>query len=111
MNAQVTLRNALHFGGGVLLVLVGHVLFLVLVILGAFLWGKFLPYPRQDHWQLGVFIIAVAGLGVFQALYVVPLALFFKRRGPKLTLQAILLVAALTLLCNGVCGGLMLTSF
>lgn len=111
MNSQLTLRNALHFVGGILLVLVGHVVFLALVMFGTFLWGEFLPHPRQDYWQLGVLIIAITGLGVFQALYIVPLALFFKTRGPKLTLQAILLIAALTLLSNGVCGGFMLTSY
>ena len=111
MNSQLTLRNALHFVGGILLVLVGHALFLGLVVLGTFLWGEFLPHPKQEYWQIGVLIIALAGLGVFQALYIVPLALFFKRRGPQLTLQAILLIAALTLLADGICGGFMHTSY
>ncbi len=108
MSPSPTLQNLLHFVGGVVLVLLGHLFFLGLVLLGVIFWSAYLPRPSQDYWEIGVLIGALMGLGVFQLLYVVPLTLYLRSRALTLVWQAVVVTAALTLLGSGICGGMAL---
>lgn len=107
MEMKATLKNALHFFGGVLLVLLGHLFFMGLVLLGIWIRGRYQPLPMGDYWEVGVLVIALTGIGFFQVIYVVPLSLYLKRlSNKKLLLQGVLITAALTLLCSGICGSM-----
>ncbi len=87
--------------------LVCHLLFMGLVFLGVIIRGSYSPRPTGQYWELGVLVVVLMGIGIFQAVYIVPLSLYAKRKGKKLILQGILLSAALTLLGSGICGGMM----
>ena len=57
---------------------------------------------------LGLETIAIAvllGIGIVQLLYVVPLALWAKRRGMKTFASGVMIGAAITFLLNGACWG------
>lgn len=109
MKVSPTGRNALHFIGGIVLVVVGHLLFLGLVLVGLIVWSAYFPPPsKSQYWQIGVLVVSLMGLGIFQLLYVVPLALYFRRRQLTLAWQAVVVAAALTLLGSGICGGMSL---
>jgi hypothetical protein len=108
MDSRATLKNALHFFGGVGAVLFGHLLFLGVILLGVMIceFTGFRP-SKDPYWQIGVLLFGLMGIGIFQIIYVLPLSLYFKRKGKKLILQGILISAALTLLGSGICGGMM----
>lgn len=106
MSPSPNVQNFLHFVGGVVLVLLGHLFFLGLVLLGVIVWSTYLPRPSQDYWEIGVLIVALMGLGVFQLLYVVPLTLYLRARSMTMAWQAVVVTAALTLLGSGICGSM-----
>jgi len=57
---------------------------------------------------LGLETIAIGvllGIGIVQLLYVVPLALWAKRRGMKTFASGVMIGAAITFLLNGACWG------
>lgn len=108
MDAKVTLKNAFQFAGGVATVLFCHLLFMGVALLCVMICELTGFRPTKDaYWQIGILLVALMGIGVFQLVYIVPLSLYFKRKGKTLMLQGVLLSAALTLLGSGICGGMM----
>lgn len=81
-------------------VFVGHVLITLLMWIAAL---ALLPL-----YDFGIaFLLAFFGIGITQLLYVIPLALWLKRRGRVDTMKGVILGAAITVLLNGSCFVLM----
>lgn len=54
--------------------------------------------------------LMIVAVGVFQFLYIIPLAIYFWRCGKTATLQGVLIGAGITFLINGGCWGLVAVS-
>lgn len=72
--------NAVHFGGGLLSI------------------GYWLYHSEILPWLF-------FGIGLSQALYVVPIALYFWRKGETRTVAGMLIMACVTFLLNAICFG------
>jgi hypothetical protein len=90
--------NDLDFVSGVLLVPLLRSLFLGLMI-----W-LVKPVIEHSYPQTGnVLIFVTFGIGVSQLLYLIPIILFFQRRGRSEVIKGIFLGALLTIILNGSC--------
>lgn len=61
-------------------------------------------------WLGNVGLAMLAGIGVTQLIYVVPLMIYFYRSGRKNAFKGMLLAAGITFLLNATCWGLIVTA-
>ncbi|MFK8182818.1 MAG: hypothetical protein AB8B99_05540 [Phormidesmis sp.] len=95
-------REALGLVAGIVLLMVLHVLFVVIVTPIA--TEIFEPKNSANYLRgLSSLIFTTASLGLSQALYVVPLGLWLRRRRQFAVMKGMVLGAVITLLLSSAC--------
>jgi len=61
--------------------------------------------PDKNAAGFGGFIVALAGFGITQFVYMLPAILIFRKRGQSKTVQGLVIGAAVTFLLSAACSG------
>lgn len=90
----VSLLGVIHIAGFLVVFILG-------TLIGSWIFSVFLPPP--PYWGIIWFAISIVGIWLYQLAYVVPLILWFRRRGNPGMMKGIILGAVVTGLVSGTC--------